>query len=313
MFKTQHMFYRYNIAKKLMELVKCLDSNEAAIHEVKRQSLEDVKNSLKEQVTHPKNNALRMDGPLDLNACGPSSVQCLSGEDRDYDKRKKSQQEQVQYWCAEDTLEKKRAVEEEQRREREYAEYVFEQDRIRARLEEASARQKEEEAKMLQRENLEYARLTRERKQLELEAEKQAQARQSQYLQTCALLTEDTRLSTNANAQHRFRPDHFKGYDKSTIRQIYQENDAVVEEKQEISNARANDERVWARNHAEMIRRMCESEKDKQHRIEEENRLQREILQLQRENLLKRKEEMEKSKLPAIGTEFFQRFGQSCR
>jgi hypothetical protein len=292
-------------AKALMELVKCLDSNEAAAQEARRKSLEDVKKSLQEQVTHPKNNALRMDGPLNLNACGPSSVQCMSGEDREYDKRKKAQQEQVQYWCAEDMLEKRRALEEEQRREREYAEYVIEQDRIRAELEEAAAREKEAEARMRQSENMEYARLARERKQQEIENKKHAVA--------CPILTEDTKLATNVNAPHRIRPDHFKGYDKDTIRQIYQENDAVVEEKQEISRAEANAEKDWAMYHAEMLRQMEQSEQQKQQRIEEENRVQRETLQQQKEMLQQRKEDMEKSKLPAIGTEFFQRFGTSCR
>ena len=272
-----------------------------------------MKKSLQEQVTHPKNNALRMDGPINLNVCGPSSVQCLSGEDPEYIRRKKAQQEQVQYWCAEDTLEKKRASEEEQRREQEYAEYVLEQDRIRAELEEAALKKKEEEARLRQHENMEYARLARERKEQEMEAEKQAQARQTHYLQTCPLLTEDTRLATNANAQHRFRPDHFKGYDKDTIKKIYQENDAVVEEKQEISNATANAERDWANCHAETIRQMERAEQAKQQRIEKENRAQREVLEQQRETLQKRKEDIEASKLPAIGTEFFQRFGQSCR
>lgn len=294
-----------------MELVKCLDSNEAARQESKRQSLEDVKKSLREQAAQPKNNALRMDGPINLTACGPSSVQILSGEDCDYEERKKAQQEQVQYWIAEDILEKKRAMEEEQRREREYAEYVLEQDRIRAKLERDAARQKDEEARLRQRENMEYARLARERKQQELEAEKQAQAQQSHYLQTCALLTEDTRLSNNVNEHHRFRPDHFKGFDKETVKQIYHENDAVVEEKQTISDAKANADREYAMHHAEMICRMEQSEQQKQQRIEEENKVLRETLQQQRDQ--KRKEESEAARLAAIGTEFFQRFGQSCR
>lgn len=297
-----------------MELVKCLDSNEAARQESKLRSLEDLKKTLEHQATQPKNNALRMDDPINLNACGPSSVQRLFGEDRDYHERKKAQQEQVQYWIAEDTLEKKRVMEEEQRREREYAEYVFEQDRIRAELEAEAARQNEEEARLRQRENMEYARLARERKQQELEAEKLAQAHQSQYLQTCALLTEDTRLSNNANAQHRFRPDHFKGFDKETVKQIYNENDAVVEEKQMISNAEADAEKEYAMYHAEMVRHMEECEQQKQQRIEEENRVLRETLQQQKDDTLqKRKKDSEAARLPAIGTEFFQRFGQSCR
>lgn len=111
------MTFLSSTAENLKERVKCMDINEAAKQEAKRRSLEDVNRSLQEQLLHPKNNALRMDSPLNLNACGPSSVQRMSGEDRDHDKRKKEQQEQVQYWCAEYTLEKKRALEEERRQE----------------------------------------------------------------------------------------------------------------------------------------------------------------------------------------------------
>ena len=301
------------IAQQLRELVQCLDANDATIQKTKRQSIEQIKQSLREQITLPKNNALRMDGPLNLNACGPSSVQCLSGEDAHYNTRKKAQQYQVQYWCAEDTLEKKKRMEEERKRELEYAEYVREQDRIRAELESDATRRKDEEARMRQLENMEYARLAKERKRQEMEEEKRAQEQQTHYLQTCPLLTEDTRAATNVHAQHRFRPDHFKGYDEYKVKQIYQENEAVIEEKHDIDNAEANDEREWAKYHADILRRMEDDEKEKQRRIAQENRIQKETLEQQREILQSRKEDIEKSGLPAIGTEFFQRFGQSCR
>ncbi|KAL3797537.1 hypothetical protein HJC23_009901 [Cyclotella cryptica] len=300
-------------AENLKELVRVLDTHETAIQQAKRKSLEDVKRSLEEQIVQPKNNAIRMDGPLNLNACGPSSLQFMSGEDHNYEKRKKEQQEQVQYWCAQHTLEKKRALEEERRREREYAEYVFEQDRIRAELEEASLRKKQEDARLGQLENMEYARLAKERKRQEIEAEKIAQAQQTHYLQTCPLLTEDTELSTNANAPHRFRPDHFKGFSKQKVTQIYQENDRVVEEKQEIKKAEANAEAVWSMYHSEMIHETEQTEKYIQRQREEERRTQCEILQKQKEELKNRRREMEMASLPAIGTDFFQRFGQSCR
>ena len=293
--------------------MKRIDENESAFQEAKRQSLEDMKKTLEEQAIKPRNNALHMDGPLNLNACGPSSVQCLQGEDPNHEERKKIQQEQVQYWCAENVLEKKKAFEEEQRREREYVEHVREQDRIRSELEKAATKKKEEEAKLLQHENMEYARLARERKEQEKEAEKLAQAQQTHYLQTCALLSEDTKLAMNVNAHHRFRPDHFKGYDRDTVKQIYQENDAVVEEKQVIGNSKANDERDWEQFHAGMVHEMDRAEKQRRQRVEEENRNVREILDQQKELLQERKKEIESSKLPAIGTEFFQRFGQSCR
>ena len=99
-----------------------------------------------------------MDGPLDLANCGPSSLQCFSGEDQAYERRKKAQQEQVKLWCAEYMVEKKRALAAERREEQEYANYVLEQDRMRSKMEEEAKSKREEEARLRQLENLEYAR-----------------------------------------------------------------------------------------------------------------------------------------------------------
>lgn len=162
-------------------------------------------------------------------------------------------------------------------------------------------------------ENLEYAREARERKEQELEAENEARRLQSNYLQTCPLLTEDTRLSKNANAEHRYRPDHFKGFQKDRVKQVYRENDAVVEEKREICTREADSEANWARYHAEVVDRMRDAEEERQRMIEEQKRVQRETLASQKEELYNRKAELEKERLPEIGSEFFMRFGQSCR
>jgi hypothetical protein len=301
-------------ADNLRQLVQCLDSCEAAAQEAKQRSLHELRQSLDEQTKQPKNNAIcGKDGPLDLEHCGPASLQRFSGEDQAFSQRKKAQQEQVKLWCAEYMIEKKRALDAEQREEQEYANYVLEQDRIRAELEEAAKQKRDEEARLRQLENLEYAREARERKEQELEAENEARRLQSNYLQTCPLLTEDTRLSKNANAEHRYRPDHFKGFQKDRVKQVYRENDAVVEEKREICTREADSEANWARYHAEVVDRMRDAEEERQRMIEEQKRVQRETLASQKEELYNRKAELEKERLPEIGSEFFMRFGQSCR
>mmetsp|Transcript_27730 Transcript_27730/g.57891 ORF Transcript_27730/g.57891 Transcript_27730/m.57891 type:complete len:255 (+) Transcript_27730:495-1259(+) len=254
-----------------------------------------------------------MDGPLDLSNCGPSSLQCLSGEDHAYDMRKKAQQNQIKLWCAQDTIEKNRALEQERRQEAEYANYVLEQDRIRSELEGEAKHRKDEEARLRQLENMEYARQARERKEQEMQADNEAQRLQSHYLQTCPLLTEDTRFAINVNEKHRFRPDHFKGFEKDHVDRLYKENDAVVEAKRRISNYEAESESNWASYHAEVVNKMSDAEEAKQRIIAEENRVQKEILSRQKEELEQRNVQMEKERLAEIGSEFFTRFGQSCR
>ncbi len=100
---------------------------------------------------------------------------------------------------------------------------------------------------------MEYARQARERKEREAQADDEAQRLQSHYLQTCPLMTEDTRFAVNVNAKHRFRPDHFKGYEKDHVNRLYKENDVVVEEKRRISSHKADAEVNWARYHAEVV------------------------------------------------------------
>ncbi|KAL7532600.1 hypothetical protein ACHAXR_007889 [Thalassiosira sp. AJA248-18] len=298
-------------AENLKHLVQCLDDSEAAAQELKKRSLNEIKNSLYEQTTQPKNNALGMDGPLDLDHCGPSSLQCFSGEDHLYENRKKAQQEQTKLWTAEYMVAKRRALDDERKEEQDYANYVLEQDRIRSELEEAAKRKKADEARLRQLENLEYARQARQRKEHEMEAENEAQRLQSHYLQTCPLLTEDTKFATNVNAEHRFRPDHFKGFQKDLQRKLYKENDAVVEEKREVCNREAESEANWARYQAEEMKQRMFAEETKQRMLVEENRVQSSILAQQKEELEQKKAETEN--LAPIGSEFFMRFGQSCR
>ncbi len=66
-----------------------------AKEEVRQRELKDVQATLAEQIKNPKNNAIEKADPLDLENCGPSSIQRFQGEDNEYDSRKKMQQQQV--------------------------------------------------------------------------------------------------------------------------------------------------------------------------------------------------------------------------
>lgn len=111
---------------------------------------------------------------------------------------------------------KNRTKEEQQKEDQAYANYVLEQDAIRAALEEEARLKRDEEARLRKLENLELAKQANQRRTMQQSAEKEALELQSHYLQTCPLLSEDTRLAKNTNDNHRYRPDHFKGYEKET-------------------------------------------------------------------------------------------------
>lgn len=285
----------------------------ASVQEERKRSLDEIKRSLSEQTKQPKNNALGEDGPLDLNSCGPSSLQCFSGEDHEYETRKKAQQEQLKSWCAEYMVAKKMALDAEGRDEHEYHNSVLEQDMIRSELEAHAKRRRAEQARLCQIENMEYARQARQRKDNEMKADDEAQRRQTNYLQTCPLVTEDTRLARNVNAEHRYRKDHFKGFSKEQVAQLYRENESVAEERRAIYAREAESEANWARYQVEMLSKMREAEEARQQMQIDERRVQLEILARQKEELEKRKAGMKAERLPEIGTIFFSRFGKSSR
>ena len=79
----------------LEQLCNYLDERELSKQESQREKLAEIQATLEEQVKQPKNNAIDKGGPLDLENCGPSSIQRFQGEDNDRSFRKKFQQQQV--------------------------------------------------------------------------------------------------------------------------------------------------------------------------------------------------------------------------
>ena len=208
---------------------------------------------------------------------------------------------------------KKMDVDAKKRDEHEYHKSVLEQDMIRSEMEAHAKRRRVEQARLCQIENMEYARQARQRKDNEMKADYEAQLRQSHYLQTCPLVTEDTRLARNVDAEHRYRKDHFKGFPKEQVAQLYRENESVAEERRAINAREAESEADWARYQVEMLSKMQEAEEARQQMRIDERRVQLEILARQKEELDKRKAEMKAERLPEIGTMFFSRFGKSSR
>ena len=301
-------------AENLKKLVECLDENNSSVQAERKRSLDEIKMSLIEQMNQPKNNALGMDGPLDLSRCGPSSMQCFSGEDHEYEKRKKAQQEQVKSWCAESMIAKKKAFDAEQRDEREYHKYVLEQDMIRSELEAQVKRRRDEQARLCQIENMEYAHQARQRQEDEMKADHEAQLRQTHYVQTCPLVTEDTKLARNVNAEHRWRKDHFKGFSEEQVAHLYRENESVAQERRAVRLQEAENEANWARYQSEMLSKVREADEARQQIKNEERRINLEILAAQKEELDNRKAAIKTERFPEIGTSFFfSRFGKSSR
>lgn len=82
-------------AAYIEQLCHYMDKEELHKQKERDIEMESIKETLLEQMKVPKNNAIKMDGPLDLNHCGTASAQCFYGEDTDFEQRKKSEQKQV--------------------------------------------------------------------------------------------------------------------------------------------------------------------------------------------------------------------------
>ena len=259
----------------------------------------------------PKNNALA-DGKVELDKCGASSIQIFDGEDEGYVGRKKMQQQQLKNWCSELMAEKERSRHEEQMKEKEYATHTIQTDQALEHMGTEVMRRKQERAKLQQLENMKMAREAELRRELELQKEKEASDAQTCHLQNCQLLTEDKRVGINQMQPHRVRPDHYKGFGKEDIRRIFQDNDAILEEKKTKSAQETAREADWAKFESEQLQRMDEAECLRQQRIAKENREYGNTLQRQREEFRMRNA---KTEVAGIGTGFFERFGhgQSCR
>ena len=90
-----HKPYHIYIGFYQDDLCEYLQERELLSREEEINRLEDYRSTLAEQVQVPKNNALGKCEPLQLESCGPSSIQRFLGEDNSYDSRKRAQQDQV--------------------------------------------------------------------------------------------------------------------------------------------------------------------------------------------------------------------------
>ena len=116
-----HLF----IAIHQEEVLEYLEEQERSKEEAALRERQEVNETLSRQALHPKNNALGKGDPLDLDHCGPSSLQCFYGEDREHNDRKKDQQRQLRNWCSQGMKETYDKIDEEQQDKREYSKYAL--------------------------------------------------------------------------------------------------------------------------------------------------------------------------------------------
>lgn len=302
-----------NDAIHLEQLCKYLDEREMAQQEDKRKELEDVHATLNHQVHQPKNNAIDKGEPLDLENCGPSSIQRFQGEDRDCNSRKIKQQQQLQVWCAQKKQEKQDEINQEVEKENEYSQYVIEEDELRCELyNQEKAHRSEIEASIMM-ENLKLSEERRIKEQEEKEREKELEAAENMFVGTSPFFCEETDYAKSMLSESRVRPDHFKGFSPKESKAIIEANISVAAEKDLLIKTEQQREQEWALHQAYIISRMEQMEETRNKSIEEDNNIQAETIMAQREELKEKQKAMEREKFGEIRNGFFQKFGTSCR
>lgn len=219
----------------------------------------------------------------------------------------------MQHWCERHRQEKETEAKREVEKENEYSQYVIAEDKLRCEMyeQEQSMRAKQDLDVMV--ENLKLAEERRARMKAETEMEKQLEKAEATFVQTSPLFCEETDFAKSALSDNRVRPDHFKGFSSKRCKAIIDANADVVVEKEKLTELKRQQENDWATQQAEMVRKMEEVEVERNLLIKQENEIQSKTLKLQREELKKKQDTMEREKFGAIGHGFFQKFGTSCR
>ena len=293
-------------------LVRYLENVERKAQETRQRINDEVKSTLWEQLSAPKNNAIRMGDPVNIDECRSSSLQRFSGEDREYSRRKRQQQEQVKNWCAQQIAEGDLIRKSKEEEKTKFAQSVLWQDEVRKQIENEVSDTRAKRTKDIQGANLNRSQQIRQEKRKEREELLKLDQNLLDHVNSNTSLGEQTDLKSSCTS-HRVRTDHFTGFGKDQVRCIFEANDRVVEEKQKQERDDAEKEKYWATYNEELRQEMEEIEWQREQRRLEANSVQAGILKQQREELKTTQENMKQERFGVITDGFFQRFGTSCR
>lgn len=196
--------------------------------------------------------------------------------------------------------------------QRAYAEFVLAQDEVQGEMARQEAEDMELMAKSVQQYNREKAEESKLRRMIQLQDEKKGAVAMIAQAQQSSFLSEDTSVAQSALSSRRYRPDHFKGFDRDIVENIYRENDKVISERRnrEVEEQQYEDE--WANHQANVIAKMEEAELQRQAQGQQDDLNHAIFLQIQRKELKEKQHLMNKGRFGEIGEgSFFSKFGTS--
>merc|ERR1719502_106623 len=203
-------------------------------------------------MAQPKNEMGKMSAPVIADQCGLASVQKFDGEDRSRAARTALQKAQMRSWTTQQMAEKTAREAEAVTEDARYAEYLKTVQEARDTLEGEEADERRRQTTLMKDDNKALAaeraaKLTDERAQRAL-----ADAKELAHMDADPMLSENTATMTSALGAGRIRGDHFKGFWKAQVQQIFLDNEAVLAEKAVREAARASDDANFVAQHDEL-------------------------------------------------------------
>lgn len=265
--------------------------------EIHERKADEVKATLLQQLSVEKNNAIQRGDPINVNLCGPSSLQRFTGEDEELAQRKKSQQDQVKNWYAWQIYERDAVKKSEDEQNKHYIDCVLRQEEVQHHVEQKISNARVKKIKDIQQENWMMAQRAKQQK-LDTKSD------------TAALWLE----SSNERRCYSDRViTEFRGFEVDHIRGIYQDNIAIAEEKLKSKRREEEEEKKRAAEEEQARREMDHIAELQHQRRLTNNRTLAEAWEQQRTEFRTKQMQMEEDRFGKITDGFFQRFGTSCR
>ena len=220
----------------------------------------------------------------------------------------------LRQWCLHQRKEKQDRFREDAKAEEDYANYIISEDNVRCELENEKERTRNEIEASIKRENLQLATRRQLEKMSQEQAEKELEEVESNHVKSSPFFCEETDYAKSFTANHRVRPDHFKGFIADQVKTIYEENDQVLAAKIQSKKDAEEMEMCWDEQQWQVVQLMNERENEKEKARLGNERLQAETWKIQCEQLQQKQRNMEKDRFGSISKDgFFQGFGTSCR
>jgi len=307
--------------KRLKELEKNLDNfamsqqikiaNILEAREMDQRRLRAKENEglLKEWALHAearKNRNVRDLTPIELDNCGPASLQCFSGEDFDKEERVRLQQIQMKKWINENIEEKKRQREAEKAEDDRYDQFMKYMTEVRGQTEDSEGGLRKQAEKVSLEINQRLAQQHKEK----IAAEKAAIAAQNKLevdtMMNDPLLCEDPTYVYNGS----IRRDHFRGFSKGQLLQIAKENEALIKLKNNNELDKKENERKETLQNYLLSKRLEEIELAQ---ARDRKQAQKDILEYNKQTAETQVQKKQDISFGDMSTGYFSKFGTSFR